>query len=299
LTDPNKSPILQYGEQLLQEFKTTQTKLEQQSHAHASQVRDISRDVQGIPSEIERVLTSMLPPLHTAHLGAQDIQRIVSAMHLQTMMMLQEILSVVQQTGATRAPSQDSAAQTTGSQEKRYSDSSVDEQPASFDDSPPESHADQPDLSAFKALTMRADDVDGTQYIIWKNFVTIKGIGHFSVMLSRASRCRSRGVSFHARAELIPLPWLSRAGLRVDVRFGRDPWRNVTLAPELVTFAVVPDSSDQFEYVYRGECELLRRMIADRKASPRDRNERGDSLLHVSHATGYFVCPANYRGDRR
>ena len=65
------------------------------------------------------MLTSMLPSMHTAQLGAQDIQRIFGAMHLQTMAMLQGILSGVQQTEADRASHQDSETKAASSEEIR------------------------------------------------------------------------------------------------------------------------------------------------------------------------------------
>jgi hypothetical protein len=199
------------------------------------------------------------------------------------MTMLQEILSGVQQTEADRASHQDSATKAASSEERRDVQRFQPGESA-LDDLRPGSAIDQAqEFLASNAVTMRVNDFYGSMSVMWKKRVKITGLGLFSVFLFRCTRRSSRGISFHARAELVPLPWLCTTGLRVDVRFARDPWRNVMLAPELATFAVVPSNSVQFNLAFLGECDSLRRMIADRKASPRDRDENGSTMLHVSH----------------
>jgi hypothetical protein len=111
----------------------------------------------------------MLPSMHTAQLGAQDIQRIFGAMHLQTMAMLQEILSGVHQANADRASYQDSATKATSSEESR------DIQPfqageSARDDLLPEPAIDQvKEFRASDAVTMRVNAFDGSMSVIWKS----------------------------------------------------------------------------------------------------------------------------------
>ena len=82
--------------------------------------------------------------------------------------------------------------------------------------------------------------------------------------------------------------FMPRVGISTTAIFSRlrQQREAASTTPRITRFVralnIIPDSSDVFRYTRNNDVKALQKLFAEKKASPYDYNEKGESLLHVS-----------------
>ena len=82
--------------------------------------------------------------------------------------------------------------------------------------------------------------------------------------------------------------FMPRVGISTTAIFSRlrQQREAASTTPRITRFVralnIIPDSSEVFRYIRNNDVKALQKLFAEKKASPYDYNEKGESLLHVS-----------------
>lgn len=99
------------------------------------------------------------------------------------------------------------------------------------------------------------------------------------------------GWGFGVQFEFFPASWLSNESIVASFRYYQENSRIIVCRPRMDCFVTVPENRQACLAVENDDVELLQNLFSSRLAMPRDRDEHGWTLLHVSYFFARFGRP--------